>query len=489
MLSPLSRLRVLAMGRPARPTYERRALLAPTGKSAREFIQMGDHIVTRDQLRQLLRVSNPTQLPLPTRRWTDAEWAIISQRRETYDMDDDWIVFAEADRLFFHRGPAHGTDFEARVARGDDGWAITELLVSGDLLPKGWDAYWSAQVEFLIESVALGVKDGPSWQKMRSESKRLREGQIDYLRELRRRTSRPSNDSGPPYTPGVATSMMADTDSQAATTGAASPGSSPTGGTVSAACLLCRYKVAPIATQIGTVDVPVGLCQKCSSLSCGSHGERSTAPAFLCILCDASLKAASPTWVQFKRSGGLSRLPGGRGVRGGPGTGGQADTGDDASAGTGAEETADLAYALASLFSEPDGSPSPLVVRNLEQWTAARPDYQQLMSVLSDFIDRAVQVIDEFLGSGPDAIGLPLGTAQTDPRHYGFSDVQSLWAPLGTDGRRLLASAMLLIVVLDLPVDMMPAPVAAVATMLGGAVQRRFSDDIPGIRRQVVAPQ
>jgi hypothetical protein len=48
---------------------------------------------------------------------------------------------------------------------------------------------------------------------------------------------------------------------------------------------------------------------------------------------------------------------------------------------------------------------------------------------------------------------------------------------------------MLLIVVLDLPVDMMPTPVAVVATMLSDAIQNRFSDDIPGIRRQVVAPQ
>jgi len=36
----------------------------------------------------------------------------------------------------------------------------------------------------------------------------------------------------------------------------------------------------------------------------------------------------------------------------------------------------DLAFALASLFAEPNGSPSPLVVQNLEEWAAARPDYK-----------------------------------------------------------------------------------------------------------------
>lgn len=56
---------------------------------------------------------------------------------------------------------------------------------------------------------------------------------------------------------------------------------------------------------------------------------------------------------------------------------------------------------------------------------------------------------------------------------------------LGIDGRRLLASAILLIVILELLVDLMAAPVAAVATMLGTAMRRTFSDEIPGIRDRV----
>jgi len=31
---------------------------------------------------------------------------------------------------------------------------------------------------------------------------------------------------------------------------------------VPGACLLCRYKIPAIKTPIGTVDVPIGLCQK-----------------------------------------------------------------------------------------------------------------------------------------------------------------------------------------------------------------------------------
>jgi hypothetical protein len=57
--------------------------------------------------------------------------------------------------------------------------------------------------------------------------------------------------------------------------------------------------IPAIKTSIGTIDVPVGLCQKCSSLSCGSHGERTGAPAFLCILCDTNLQASSAGWATW----------------------------------------------------------------------------------------------------------------------------------------------------------------------------------------------
>jgi len=78
------------------------------------------------------------------------------------------------------------------------------------------------------------------------------------------------------------------------------------------------------------------------------------------------------------------------------------------------------------------------------------------------------------------------GTAQDVPVGYDIDDVRSLWTDIGADGRRLLASAVLLTVVLDLPVARMPPPVAAVATVLSGALRRTFSDEIPGIRERVV---
>jgi hypothetical protein len=262
-----------------------------------------------------------------------------------------------------------------------------------------------------------------------------------------------------------------------------------TGGTMSAACLLCRYKIPAIKTQIGTVDVPVGLCQKCSSLSCGSHGERTGTPAFLCILCDSSLQASSAGWNAFVNRGGLDKLPGGAQALSGLATSGQAgDRGGPSPRAHG--ETVDLAHALALLFSEPDGSPSPLVVRNLEEWTAARPGYRDLMSVLADLLGRAVQAIDTFLRPGasqPGPASRPAGTARTGLDGYDFGDVGSLWASLDDSGKRLLASAVLLIVVLELPVDMMPAPVAAAATILGGVLRDDFSDEISGIHERVVA--
>jgi hypothetical protein len=467
---------------------------------------MSDHTVTRDQLRRFVGVSDPTPISVPTRRWTDKEWAIISREREIYDMDNEWIAFAETDRLFLHRNGR--SIFEARFAHGDDGWALTELFVCGnpDIYPRQRDAFESAHAEFLIESVALGILDGPARQKMEKLSPiRLKpRSEVEArLRGLRSRPSGPQDDSGlpddPPDTPGPATLATAGPASQTLTAGAFTPSHSRAAGTAPGACLLCRYVIPAIKTSIGTIDVPVGLCQKCSSLSCGSHGERTGAPAFLCILCDTNLQASSAGWATFVAGGGLAKLPGGRGAGGGPAGSPPGDRGGPP-ARTGAE-AADLAYALASLFSEADGNPSPLVVQNLEEWTAARPSYQQLTDALTESVDDAVEEIDAILGFGPDtnqpeanradATGEPSGTAQAVPGGYEIGDVRSLWASLNNDrdGTRLLASAVLLSVILDLPVNRMPAPVAAVATILGGGLRHRFSNEIPAIHQRVVAEQ
>jgi hypothetical protein len=463
---------------------------------------MSDRIITRDQLRQLVEVSEPTPIPVPTRRWTEAEWAIISREREIYDMTSRWIVFVEDARLFLYYTRIGRSIFEARFAHGDDGWAITELLVCGnrDIYRGQADADELARVEYLIDSIALGAPGRwpMSWaveelmESMTTVHAPPSRAVMELLESVAARTS-------PVPTP-VADKMFArrraasktDTGgaaSQAAPGGAPTPGHSPTGGTVLGACLLCRYSIPAIKTRIGTVDVPIGLCQNCNSLSCGSHGERTAIAKFMCILCDTNLKHSSAGWKKFVSSGGLAKLPGGSQAPSGSATGGQPrNRGPSARVGG---QVPDLASALASLFAEPDGSPSPLVVQNLEEWAAARPDYEQLTAALADSVDGAVRAIRSLPGfelnaNQSEATDWPGGKAEDVPGGYDVDDVRSLWADIGADGRRLLASAVLLTVVLDLPVASMPPPVAAVVTVLRGPLRRTFSGQIPGIRERVV---
>jgi hypothetical protein len=70
-------------------------------------------------------------------------------------MDDKWHAFVEDDRLFLHRSWTGFGVYEAQFARGSDGWAITELLVSGDrnTYRRATDVYEALFVEVLIDGV------------------------------------------------------------------------------------------------------------------------------------------------------------------------------------------------------------------------------------------------------------------------------------------------------------------------------------------------
>jgi hypothetical protein len=464
---------------------------------------MSDHIITRDQLRQLVEVSEPTPIPVSARRWTEAEWAIISRERDMYDMTSRWIVFVEDARLFLHHTRIGRSIFEARFAHGDDGWAIAELLVCGnrDIYRRQADVDDLRRAEYLIDSIALGASGRwPMSWALEELMEDMTTGHAPPSRAVQEFIESLAASTSPAPTP-VSDKMFAGRRaasqtgtggavSQVAPGGAPTPGHSPTGGTVPGACLFCRYKIPAIKTPIGTVDVPIGLCQNCNSLSCGSHGERTATAKFMCILCDANLKLSSAGWKGFKSSGGLAKLPGGSRASVGSATGGR--PGDRGGPSARADsQVPDLAFALASLFAESNGSPSPLVVQNLEEWAAARPDYKQLTDALADSVDGAVRAIHSLPGfelsaHQSEATDWPGGTAQDVPGGYDIDDVRSLWTDIGADGRRLLASAVLLTVLFDLPVARMPPPVAAVATVLSGPLRRTFSDEIPGIRERVV---
>lgn len=231
-------------------------------------------------------------------------------------------------------------------------------------------------------------------------------------------------------------------------------------------CLFCHYGLALLDAPVGKPGDPVGLCVKCKCLTCGWHGARTSSPAFVCLVCDVNGLLASAGWDAFKRAGGLDRLPRGRAADTAPGGGTHA-------------AAADLARALATLFSTTDGEPSRLVVATLMQWLAERPSYERFGPALGEAAAWAVEVINRFFRESGG------GRGQYTPGTRDQQAVHAMWNNLGDDGRRLLAAAVLLIVALDLPEQTLPPPVVAVAQFLDGLL-RDHPGRIEALREQII---
>lgn len=238
-------------------------------------------------------------------------------------------------------------------------------------------------------------------------------------------------------------------------------------------CWLHLYGIPMVNSPIGPPNDPVGLCQKCNSLSCGWHGVRTSSPGFLCVLCDKNSLFSSAAW-RWLSSGGEDTLPADKGV-----------VPVDVDAGA-----YHLALALGSLFSTPAGNPSRLVVATLEQWLAERPDYEESIAELKVWwADWAVAVLDEDLGVGPEPVVAGVGQAG---QYDDYDDpVRSLWVHLDVEARRLMAAAVLLLLALDPTGEMLrrylPAPVARIYDRLGGVL--REHDETKAICQQVRRPQ
>jgi hypothetical protein len=100
-------------------------------------------------------------------------------------------------------------------------------------------------------------------------------------------------------------------------------------------------------------------------------------------------------------------------------------------------------------------------------------------------INKMLKVDSQAVRSGPARTSHD--TNRADPGYYD-DPLRSLWMHLGLEGQRLMAAAVLLILVLDRPLDMLPAPVADVADRLG-TVLRDSPKRIEEIRRLVLAKQ
>jgi hypothetical protein len=240
------------------------------------------------------------------------------------------------------------------------------------------------------------------------------------------------------------------------------------------ACWLHLYGIPMVNSPTGLPNDPVGLCQKCNSLSCGWHGVRTSSPGFLCVLCDNNSLVSSAAW-RWLADGGEDTLPS---------AGGAVPDGVEAVA-------YHLALALGSLFSTSAGTPSRLIVATFEQWLAERPDYRQSMADLTAWgADWAVEVINKVLGVGYEPVAGVGPAGQYDGNDYG-DPVRSLWARLDVEGRRLMAAAVLLLIALDPTAETLrsrlPAPVATVYDRLGDLL--RGHAETNEICRQVRVPQ
>jgi hypothetical protein len=414
----------------------------------------------------------PTPLLAPTRHWTDEDWAIICQWSEGAGRKSRWKgVVTTGRRLRLYPRAHRAGAFEAVFVRGDDGWTITGLVLYRNPYMSVRRDQATAFAESLIESIVRGDEDLAVgvWLSQR-EAFRMRH-------------------DVPADNPGLQRSPLAGVAEQQATqTSKVHAPTTPTGDTMSA-CLLCQYKIPLLDTTLGPAGSPVGLCRKCSSLSCGWHGARTPPPAFLCLLCDGTNLLASAAWQGFVQRGGLNRLPT-RGQRNAaPGARGRPAMGADDD-----EAAADLARALAGLFSTADGYPSPFVVASLEQWLDERPSYRAVMGALVHDSDWAIRQIDTYLGgrsgtAGYEADTLSSEPVRTGPRHYGIGPIGLLWGGLHLNGRRLLAAAALLMVALEIPEDLMPPPVADVATLIGGMLRRDHPERIGLLRSWITAQQ
>ena len=253
-------------------------------------------------------------------------------------------------------------------------------------------------------------------------------------------------------------------------------------GTVSE-CLLCLYSMPLLDAPLGRAGDPVGLCRNCNCMSCGWHGALTPDPKFICILCDDKRLFLSAARDALSRGGWdqlRHRLLFGirQGVRRGPASD---------------EDAAwDLARAIASSVSA-GGDPSLRAVATLEQWFAERPHYRALMAALQESVDRAVRELDALFGVSSSAPGRrPVGhpwPPSDGPDHYLNGTIRELWAHLDLQGRQLLAAAVLLSMVLHVPRDLLPDPIAQVAGVLGTILSERIPNEIGALGAKITKQQ
>lgn len=233
---------------------------------------------------------------------------------------------------------------------------------------------------------------------------------------------------------------------------------------MNANCLACLVGVPYIGTPAGKADDPIGVCVSCGSLVCGQHGHRDPKPAFVCIQCDVALQAGSAGWWAWRRLGAA-----------GPGPqvpGAAPDPGDDRDA-----DAQIAADALAALLPAGWGA----LVTSFEEWAERRPSYSRLIDLIQLDLDRVVRHLDQTTEDihGQEGMGVRRRSRagyEAAPRFDAFAEeaLASLWVRLNRDERRLIAAALVLALVMNLPASSLPPVIRAIGDFGGIRFREQF---------------
>jgi hypothetical protein len=233
--------------------------------------------------------------------------------------------------------------------------------------------------------------------------------------------------------------------------------------------------VPQIGTPAGKPDNPIGACLNCGSLTCGEHGHRDPKPRFWCIQCDSNLQAGSAGYAAWQLAQpGQGAQPAG----GGSSSGGSGGGGAGASA-------ARAAAALQQLL--PEGWEG--LVASFEEWAERRPYYGRLIDLIRQDLDNMVRRLDdaarrydvETARTFPELDYRDESAEATDaggPGEISPGDFWALWRQLDLDGRQLLAAALVLALVMNLPAWSLPPQLRSIARIAGISFREDFP--VPG---------
>jgi hypothetical protein len=230
---------------------------------------------------------------------------------------------------------------------------------------------------------------------------------------------------------------------------------------MAADCQACLVGVPRIKTPAGKPDNPIGACTMCGSLTCGEHGHRDPKGKFLCIQCDVNLQAGSAGWKSWRiaiASGAVSQPSGTRTPT--------------AAVGLTPSSPFQAAAALADLVAED----SVAMVASFAEWAARRPFYAQLIQLIEPDLDWIVSRLDQAAEqASKQALGRTRpGFGGVDPA-ITATDFATFWHQLDRNGRYLLAAAMVLALVMNLPLSSLAPPLQSIAQI----AQIRLRDNFP----------